>query len=90
MPGHYAIVMEYINGKNVYNRLTGDANNCLHSENLENWAATALEIAHGTDFLHSQVPPIILRDLKSANILVDNDYHCKVKSNVFLIRCYSM
>lgn len=36
----------------------------------------AREIASGMDFLHSK--QIIHRDLKTANILITDDYHAKV------------
>ena len=38
----------------------------------------SLEIAKGMDFLHSLNPSIIHRDLKTANVLVDCNYSCKV------------
>ena len=78
-PGHYAIVMEYIEGRNLYELLIHERDAHPDIEILENRAAMALEIARGMGFLHSQAPPIIHRDLKSANVLVDNNYHCKVK-----------
>ncbi|XP_062508257.1 serine/threonine-protein kinase phg2-like [Corticium candelabrum] len=38
----------------------------------------SLEIAKGMDFLHSLNPSIIHRDLKTANVLVDCNYSCKI------------
>ena len=38
----------------------------------------ALEIAQGINYLHSFKPPILHRDLKSLNILLDKNYVCKI------------
>lgn len=38
----------------------------------------ALEISYGMNSLHSNNSAIIHRDLRSANILVNDDYSCKV------------
>ncbi|KAL4430024.1 hypothetical protein ABPG77_004394 [Micractinium sp. CCAP 211/92] len=38
----------------------------------------ALDAARGMLYLHARSPPIIHRDLKSPNLLVDDSYHCKV------------
>ncbi|KAL4430022.1 hypothetical protein ABPG77_004392 [Micractinium sp. CCAP 211/92] len=38
----------------------------------------ALDAARGMVYLHTRSPPIIHRDLKSPNLLVDDSYRCKV------------
>ncbi|KAM7513992.1 hypothetical protein LguiA_003575 [Lonicera macranthoides] len=47
-----------------------------------NWSTRmkiAVGIAHGLEYLHCRVdPPIIYRDLKSSNILLDNDFNTKL------------
>lgn len=40
----------------------------------------ALDAAKGMNYLHTSDPPVIHRDLKSPNLLVDKDYTCKVRS----------
>ena len=37
-----------------------------------------LDTCRGMNFLHLHTPPIIHRDLKGSNILVDDNWHCKV------------
>lgn len=65
-PGHYAIVMEYIDNGDLEDLL-------LHRRDkhpgikLWEWRIRmGLDIAEGMDFLHRQQPPIIHGDLKSA------------------------
>lgn len=38
----------------------------------------ALGIAHGLQYLHNANPPMIHRDLKSPNVLVDDSWHAKI------------
>lgn len=40
------------------------------------------DVAEGMKFLHSRSPPVFHRDLKSANVLVDLCYTCKVGSGI--------
>lgn len=44
----------------------------------------ALDISHGIEYLHEgAVPPVIHRDLKSANILLDHSMRAKVREQIF-------
>lgn len=40
----------------------------------------ALDVSRGMNYLHSCKPPIMHRDLKSPNLLVDKDFTVKVGS----------
>ncbi|XP_062508596.1 uncharacterized protein LOC134184849 isoform X2 [Corticium candelabrum] len=77
-PGHYAIVMEYVENGDLEEMLISD--NSKHSK-IREWSCRrkmSLHIAKGMDFLHSLKPPIIHRDLKTSNVVVDRNYCCKI------------
>jgi len=39
----------------------------------------ALDSARGLEYIHEHTVPVYIhRDIKSANILIDNDFHAKV------------
>ncbi|KAL5066395.1 hypothetical protein RYX36_028132 [Vicia faba] len=54
----------------------------LHSSNRTlNWGRRirlALQTAKAVDVLHSSNPPVIHRDIKSANVLIDQDYNARL------------
>ncbi|XP_062508433.1 dual specificity protein kinase shkC-like [Corticium candelabrum] len=75
--GHYSIVMEYVDNGNLEDMLLSDSK---HDE-IKKWSCRltmSLEIAKGMDFLHNLDPAILHRDLKTANVLVDRNYSCKI------------
>ncbi|CAN1295800.1 Serine/threonine-protein kinase PBS1 [Linum perenne] len=71
------LVYEYMPLGSLEDRLFGNQNLCLPL----NWK-TRIKIAAGTakglECLHSASPPVIYRDLKASNILLDKDYHPKL------------
>ena len=69
----YQLVMEYCPHGSLFGY--------LHSSQPMDWGMRgriALEVAQGLAFLHACQPPILHRDLKSQNILLDKDYHAKL------------
>uniref|UniRef100_A0A8C5PU21 Receptor-interacting serine/threonine-protein kinase 2 n=1 Tax=Leptobrachium leishanense TaxID=445787 RepID=A0A8C5PU21_9ANUR len=62
----------------------GSLNQLLHDENPSLEIAWPLrfrilyEIALGVNFLHNMSPPLLHHDLKTQNILLDNEFHCKI------------
>ena len=71
----YFLVTEFCENGNLFQFLHGkDAPDLEDIERLN----LALEIAQGINYLHSFNPPILHRDLKSLNILLDNNYVAKI------------
>lgn len=60
------IVMEYVDGQNLYSFLKDHGNELTWSQKIK----ILLDIALGMDFLHRQRPPIVHGDLRSPNILI--------------------
>ncbi|XP_026457399.1 uncharacterized protein LOC113358101 isoform X1 [Papaver somniferum] len=73
-PQHLCIVTEYLPCGSLYQLLR------RNSARLD-WrrrALMAVDIAHGMNYLHRCKPPIVHRDLKSSNLLVDKNWNVKV------------
>ena len=62
------IVMQYIEGPNIDDRIAGQAEDRLSPELALKYLG---DISSGLDYLHGQDPPVIHRDLKPSNILIE-------------------
>ncbi|KAM7263566.1 hypothetical protein ACFE04_001249 [Oxalis oulophora] len=89
-PPNLSIVTEYLSRGSLYKLLhTPNAKVKLDERRCLDMA---YDVAKGMDYLHQITPPIVHRDLKSPNLLVDNNYTVKVcdfglsrsKANTFL------
>uniref|UniRef100_A0A8D0BVR3 Receptor-interacting serine/threonine-protein kinase 2 n=1 Tax=Salvator merianae TaxID=96440 RepID=A0A8D0BVR3_SALMN len=75
-PEFLGIVTEYMPN--------GSLNQLLHAKNTYPDIAWSLrfrilyEIALGVNYLHNMNPPLLHHDLKTQNILLDNDFHAKI------------
>ncbi|MCS6804374.1 MAG: protein kinase [Acidobacteriota bacterium] len=67
--GRYYLVMEFIRGGDLMTRLRY-AQGRVPEPAVTMWA---IQIADVLDYLHRRQPPIIYRDLKPANVMVDPD-----------------
>uniref|UniRef100_A0A7N2QZH9 Protein kinase domain-containing protein n=1 Tax=Quercus lobata TaxID=97700 RepID=A0A7N2QZH9_QUELO len=74
--GQHMLIYEFMSNGSLANLLYGEGERILSwDERLQ----IALDIAHGIEYLHEgAVPPVIHRDLKSANILLDRSMRAKV------------
>ena len=79
-PRHYALVLEYVDNGNLEDLL-------LHEREkqpiVEQWncrCSMGLDVARGMLYIHNQKDPITHRDLKSSNVLVTQNYRCKVRA----------
>ncbi|XP_059314452.1 protein kinase STUNTED-like [Lycium ferocissimum] len=59
----------------VYNLLKDSLKQRLKQLNWNTRMQVAIGVARGLEYLHSQAPPIIHRDVKSSNILLSDDFH---------------
>lgn len=64
---HY-LVMEYINGADLEQRLMQRDNEPFGEEEVLDWSIQICEIMH---YMHRQDPPIVYRDMKPANLILD-------------------
>ncbi|KAL3676041.1 hypothetical protein R1sor_025989 [Riccia sorocarpa] len=74
VPPDICIVMEYAANGSLYGVLH-NLNIGIDMATVVRWAS---EAARGMNYLHTRNPPIVHRDLKSVNLLVDGDWHIKV------------
>nr|XP_023929755.1 serine/threonine-protein kinase CTR1-like [Quercus suber] len=89
-PPNFSIVTEYLSRGSLYNLLRMPATRVILDERRR--LNMAYDVAKGMNYLHQLKPPIVHRDLKSPNLLVDASYTVKVcdfglsrlKANTFL------
>jgi Protein tyrosine and serine/threonine kinase len=75
-----ALIMEYCSKRSVDTILAGAVNDPKLAKQLD-WVklmSMACDAAKGMLYLHTRSPPIVHRDLKSPNLLVDGLWHIKV------------
>ncbi|KAL6335713.1 hypothetical protein AAG906_039476 [Vitis piasezkii] len=74
---HMALVYEYMSNGNLQNKLLG-----REAADVLNWKRRlqiAVDAAHGLEYLHNGCkPPIVHRDMKSSNILLNETLEAKI------------
>lgn len=66
----FYLVMKYISGGDLASRLRSANEGRIDEKIVTEWA---IQIADVLDYLHNRQPPIVYRDLKPANIMVDGN-----------------
>lgn len=66
----FYLVMKYISGGDLAARLRSAPEGRIEEKVVTEWA---IQIADVLDYLHNRQPPIIYRDLKPANIMIDGN-----------------
>jgi len=72
--GCFYLVMDYIEGENLTDRLARSPNG-LPQETVVEWAAQLCDVL---EYLHSQTPPVIFRDMKPANVMITSEGEVKL------------
>ncbi|KAK8650460.1 hypothetical protein V6N13_140099 [Hibiscus sabdariffa] len=78
------LVVEFMSNGTLYDVLHSNSSRPL------NWGRRirlALQVAKALDTLHSQKPPIIHRDVKSANVLMDRNFNARLGDFGLALRC---
>ncbi|MEQ8188188.1 MAG: serine/threonine-protein kinase [Candidatus Eremiobacterota bacterium] len=70
--GRYYLVIDFIDGYNLSEILDRDGNPGLPQKEVINWAGQVLDVL---DYLHNRTPPVIYRDIKPQNIMIEPDGH---------------
>ena len=73
--GRYYLVMNFIDGEDLETKLKRDGNPGFSVSEVIEWTRQVLEVL---DYLHSQDPPVVYRDMKPANIMVDEEGRAKL------------
>ena len=66
----FYLVMKYISGGDLSLRLRSSPEGRIDEKNVVEWA---IQISDVLDYLHNRRPPIVYRDLKPANIMIDGN-----------------
>ena len=66
--GRFYLVMKYISGGDLASRMRAAVGGRLDEKTVTDWG---MQVADVLDYLHSRPKPIIYRDLKPANLMID-------------------
>jgi serine/threonine protein kinase len=66
----FYLVMKYISGGDLASRLRSAPEGRIDEQTITEWG---IQIADVLDYLHNRQPPIVYRDLKPANIMIDGN-----------------
>lgn len=66
----FYLVMNYISGGDFASRLRNSSAGCIEEKTVTQWA---VQIADVLDYLHNHRPPIVYRDLKPANLMINDN-----------------
>ena len=66
----FYLVMKYISGGDLAGRLRSAPEGRIDETSVTQWA---IQITDVLDYLHNRQPPIVYRDLKPANVMVDSN-----------------
>ncbi|MBP7863649.1 serine/threonine protein kinase [bacterium] len=72
--GKSYLIMEYVRGKNLHEMLM-ERGEPFFNEEVIDWAIQVCEVLH---YLHTHDPPVIYRDLKPSNIMIDERNQVKL------------
>jgi serine/threonine-protein kinase len=68
--GRFYLVMKYISGGDLAARLRSAPEGRVDEKSVTEWAAQTADVL---DYLHSRRPPIVYRDLKPSNLMIDGN-----------------
>lgn len=68
--GRFYLVMKYISGGDLAARMRSSVGGRLDEKTVTDWG---MQVADVLDYLHSRPKPIIYRDLKPANLMIDGN-----------------
>jgi serine/threonine-protein kinase len=68
--GRFYLVMKYISGGDLASRMRAAVGGRLDEKTVADWG---MQVADVLDYLHSRPKPIIYRDLKPANLMIDGN-----------------
>jgi serine/threonine protein kinase len=68
--GRFYLVMKYISGGDLASRLRSSRSSRLDEKTVTDWG---MQVADVLEYLHTRPKPIIYRDLKPANLMIDGN-----------------
>lgn len=81
------LVVEFMSNGTLYDVLHSNSGSNSRPLNWGRRIRLALQVAKAVEILHSQKPPIIHRDIKSANVLIDRNFNARLGDFGLALRC---